>query len=226
MFTGFSQETVDFLWGIRFNNERGWFEAHKADYLRYALAPLRELGEELYDYMAGKYPALWLNLHVSRIYRDARRLFGRGPYKDHLWLSLRHENEGWTSRPVFYFEIMPEGYSYGMGFYDATPQVMERFRARAAADPGSLERLARRLSRQKDFSLEGDCYARPKPAPTPALESWISRKNITLCRDLPYDEVSFSPALAEQVKRGFDFLVPYYEYFAALCREAEGFTNL
>ena len=28
MFEGFSQETVDFMWGIRFNNERGWFEAH------------------------------------------------------------------------------------------------------------------------------------------------------------------------------------------------------
>ena len=29
MFQGFSQETVDFMWGIRFNNDRGWFEAHK-----------------------------------------------------------------------------------------------------------------------------------------------------------------------------------------------------
>ncbi len=29
MFEGFSQETVDFMWGIRFNNEKSWFEAHK-----------------------------------------------------------------------------------------------------------------------------------------------------------------------------------------------------
>ena len=27
MFQGYSQETVDFMWGIRFNNERGWFPA-------------------------------------------------------------------------------------------------------------------------------------------------------------------------------------------------------
>ena len=51
MFTGFSSETVDFLWGIRFNNERGWFEAHKEDYQRHVLAPMRELGEALYDHM-------------------------------------------------------------------------------------------------------------------------------------------------------------------------------
>ena len=93
MFTGYSDNTIDFLWGIRFNNERPWFEAHKGDYLQYLLQPTRELGAELYDYMTGKYPDLWLNLHVSRIYRDARRLFGRGPYKDHLWFSLRHEND-------------------------------------------------------------------------------------------------------------------------------------
>ena len=33
MFTGFTDATVDFLWGIRFNNERPWFEAHKETYL-------------------------------------------------------------------------------------------------------------------------------------------------------------------------------------------------
>ena len=25
MFTGYSDQTVDFLWGIRFNNDRDWF---------------------------------------------------------------------------------------------------------------------------------------------------------------------------------------------------------
>ena len=33
MFQGFSQGAVDFLWGVRFNNERSWFEAHKQEYL-------------------------------------------------------------------------------------------------------------------------------------------------------------------------------------------------
>ena len=30
MFQGFSQQTNDFLWGIRFNNERSWFEARRS----------------------------------------------------------------------------------------------------------------------------------------------------------------------------------------------------
>ena len=34
MFTGFTDETVDFMWGIRFNNDRAWFQAHKEEYLQ------------------------------------------------------------------------------------------------------------------------------------------------------------------------------------------------
>ena len=137
MFQGFSQGAVDFLWSIRFNNERSWFLAHKEEYLTLVDRPMRELGDQVHQAMEELCPELGLNLHVSRIYRDARRLYGRGPYKDHLWLSLRHENEAWASRPVFYFEIMPEGYSYGMGFYSATAQTMERFyQHRAQVDAG------------------------------------------------------------------------------------------
>ena len=49
MFQGYSQETVDFMWGIRFNNERGWFLAHKDDYQQHLLAPTRELAIQIRD---------------------------------------------------------------------------------------------------------------------------------------------------------------------------------
>ena len=34
MFTGFTPETMDFLWGIRMNNNRDWFTQHKSDYVK------------------------------------------------------------------------------------------------------------------------------------------------------------------------------------------------
>ena len=77
MFEGFSQETVDFMWGIRFNNERGWFEAHKSDYQTYFLNPMKELGGQVQAQLLDRFPKSGLNLKISRIYRDARRLFGR-----------------------------------------------------------------------------------------------------------------------------------------------------
>ena len=47
-FQGFTRETVDFMWGIRFNNEREWFMAHKEDYINTFLTPIKELGEQVY----------------------------------------------------------------------------------------------------------------------------------------------------------------------------------
>lgn len=89
MFQGFTQGTTDFLWGIRFNNERGWFLAHKEEFQTLVDAPLRELASQVSQAINDKFPNLQLNCKVSRIYRDARRLYGRGPYKDHLWFGLR-----------------------------------------------------------------------------------------------------------------------------------------
>ena len=82
MFQGFSQEAIDFLWGIRLNNERPWFLAHKQDYEQFVLAPMKELGAEVFDEFAKLCPKMSLKLHISRIYRDARRLFGRVLFAD------------------------------------------------------------------------------------------------------------------------------------------------
>ena len=100
--------------------------------------PMRELGEQVHAAVEEEFPKLGLNLHVSRIYRDARRLHGRGPYKDHLWFTLRRPKEEWVSQPAFYFELAPEYYSMGMGWYDATPLTMAKLRARIDRDPKPL----------------------------------------------------------------------------------------
>lgn len=62
MFSGFSNETVDFMWGIRFNNEREWFEAHKDAYLSSFYRPMKALGEELLSFLHQKRPKLWTSL--------------------------------------------------------------------------------------------------------------------------------------------------------------------
>ena len=121
MFTGFTDATVDFLWGIRFNNERPWFEAHKETYLSELYRPMKDLGAEIYDFLSEQRPEDPMVCRVSRIYRDARRLHGRGPYKDHLWFCVERPAEDWTTRPTFWFELGPDYWGYGMGCWMAWP---------------------------------------------------------------------------------------------------------
>lgn len=218
MFQGYSDATADFLWGIRFNNDRDWFNVHKGEYLQYVQQPTVELGREVYDRFAERFPKLGLNLHVSRIYRDARRLHGRGPFKDHLWFSLRPEQGVESRLPVFWFEISPDGWSYGMGFWNAAPATMEVFRRETAASPQTLEKLARRLNRQDTFTLQGQSYKRPKSAPSPLLQPWFDKKSIVLGCDRPFDDLVCSPALVDTLVDGFAFLEPYYRFFAAFCK--------
>ena len=47
MFTGFSQKTIDFMWNIRLNNNKQWFEAHKDDFKRDFQTPMKELGQHV-----------------------------------------------------------------------------------------------------------------------------------------------------------------------------------
>ena len=214
MFQGFSQGAVDFLWGVRFNNERSWFEAHKQEYLDLVIAPLQELGRQVHAAMTAAYPKEQLNLHVSRIYRDARRLHGRGPYKDHLWFTIRPEQEGWTHVPAFYFEIAPEYHSLGMGYYGAEPVTMAKFRSRIDRDPAPMEKLARRLSRQHRFALEGEMYKRPKGGPpAPCSFPGTTGKTSTLTWDRNCEGSLFTPSWLGQAEESFLFLKPYYDYF-------------
>lgn len=220
MFQGFSQGAVDFLWGIRFNNERSWFLAHKQEFLDFVDTPMKELGRQLYEAMADEYPELGLNLHVCRVYRDARRLYGRGPYKDHLWLVLEHPHDRGEAVPAFYFEIAPEYYSSGMGYWDAPAGVMARLRARIDRDPAPMEKLARRL-KGTQFELGGQEYKRPKGDPGPLLYPWYNRKNIAIGHDENCEGVLFTPQLFDQVLADLKFLVPYYQYFCTLPSDPE-----
>lgn len=217
MFEGFSQETVDFMWGIRFNNDRGWFEAHKESYQRCFYQPMKELGAQLQKEMTRRFPKSELNVKVSRIYRDARRLFGRGPYKDHLWLSLFRWDEGEEgARPVLWFELAPENWSYGMGFWCAQPVMMAKLRARMDRDPKPMLRLASKLNRQDEFALEGPEYRRAKPAQDPRLAAWYNKKSLTVGHEEPLSELLYTPQLADRLVEGFTFLMPYYDYFSTL----------
>ena len=216
-FHGYTQETVDFLWGIRFNNERGWFMEHKQDYQEHLLAPTRALAEQVYDAIHEMCPDDPFLLKLSRIYRDARRLHGQGPYKDHLWFCIRTGDQDWTGRPTFYFEIGPDYYSYGMGFWCPRPALMAAYRRGLDQHPETLSRLVRQFNKQEVFTLSGPEYARSKGETTALLQPWYNRKSINLHHDGPLDERIFSPELAQDVIDGFRALMPLYRYFDKLC---------
>jgi uncharacterized protein (DUF2461 family) len=131
MFQGFTPETIDFLWGIRMNNNRDWFLEHKKDYVNTLYEPMKALGQELFHPFMDRPGNL---LKVSRIYRDAR-LHHPLPYKESLWICIRQDVSWWAENPCLYFEIRPEGVSYGFLLLQPRVATMEQIRQDMAARP-------------------------------------------------------------------------------------------
>ena len=159
---------------------------------------------------------------VTRIYRDARRLHGRGPYKDHLWFCVERPAEDWTTRPTFWFELGPDYWGYGMGCWMARPMDMAQLRARILRDPKPMEKLTRALNAQTEFTLSGDTYKRPKGgAPSELLAPWFRMKSIGITHEDKLTEELFCRDVAERIKKGYEFLLPYYDYFLTLPSDPE-----
>ena len=220
MFEGFTAQTSNFFWELAFNNERPWFMAHKEEFERILNTPFKALAADTAELMEQRFPARSFRLHVSRIYRDARRLFGRGPYKDLLWFSLK-DNDILLDGPCFWFEVGAADYSYGMGFYSATAAQMAAFRRKVDANPARFERLAKAVMRS-GFTVTGEEYARPKGHRSQIIDQWYNRKRLGLeiCRDFGGDILS--PELPELLVDSYEKLLPMYDFFMEIYREEPG----
>ena len=211
-FPGFTMETRDFLWDLAFHNERPWFNEHKGQFQRVLKDPFDALGRQTLALMAERYPDRPWQLHISRIYRDARRLFGRGPYKDHLWFTIWSGTEK-RDNPAFWFEISGAGYEYGVGFFDARPDEMEAYRRAIREDPKPVEALVRRLKKRPEFSLTGPEYKRPKGDVGELLNPWYNRKWMGVSAAFDFEGDLLSPELPQILAEQYFFLMPYYEFF-------------
>lgn len=208
MFKGFSPETIDFLWGIRLNNNRDWFMAHKQEYQQTLYEPMKALAQAVFEPFR-EVPNMAFK--VSRIYKDAR-MHPAVPYKESLWLSMRPDGLEWSEQPTLYFEIRPEGYSYGFILWKPKTQMLEKYRAMLLARPDEFPELVRSVSAASGVEFKGELYARKKPCPDPALDPYFQVRSIFMDVDRGPDDLLFSSDLAGEVSRTLQALYPMYEY--------------
>ncbi len=212
MFMGFTKETSNFFWELSFNNERPWFLEHKEQFERCLNQPFKALAAETAELMEERFPRMDARLHVSRIYRDARRLFGRGPYKDHMWFSIK-SGDIVSEGPMFWFELGAADYASGMGFYGATAEQMEAFRRSVDANPARFQRLAAEIEELGEFEIEGEEYKRPKGDRGPLINKWYNRRRLGLERSADFGGELLTRSLPQRLVEGYAKLMPMYEFF-------------
>ncbi len=210
MFTGFTPETMDFLWGIRMNNNRDWFTQHKGDYVRTLYEPMKELGQAVFQPFLERPGNL---LKVSRIYRDAR-MHPPTPYKESLWLCIRRDVDWWAENPCLYFELNPEGANYGFFYWKPRTSMLEDFRRNISAKPDDFLKLISDTEAAVGQPVTAECYKRPKPTDNPALIPYFAWKGQIGCtREIAPGDRLFGSQLEEEVSGFVEALTPLYEYF-------------
>jgi len=215
LFRGFTPEALQFLRDVHENNSKEWFERHRSVYERALPEPMRALASDLSGQMLEIDPLLetWpaVNRTISRIHRDTRFSKDKSLYRDCMWFTFKRPSREWQDAPGFFFELRPESYRYGMGFYSAGKETMDRLRAWIDEEPEEFRRSVAFYERQRTFVIEGECYKKLYAGSKPeSILKWYARKNLYLVCNRRIDDLLFSPDLVSELAAGFDMLSGLY----------------
>lgn len=224
MFKGFNEKTIEFLWGVRFNNEKGWFEENKQSYIENLYLPMKELAAEAAEKFSEE-TGIYFVGKSSRIYRDARRVRLKGPYKESMWFVLFEPCEHWADIPAFYFELRPEYYEFGMGSYNCPPSFMKAFREKLTENPARSEKLIKETEKY-GYTAYGEEYKRPRLSGNSVIDKWLVKKKIGFCRETENDELLTRGALVGFLVERFKELVPAYNFIKEVLEEGDGKTQI
>lgn len=219
MFQGFSKETIDFLADLKENNNKQWFEANRDKYIRYLREPMQELTISLGTFMLSIDPYFEIEPRktISRINRDIRFSKDKSPYRANMWIAFKRVYLDWKTEPTYFFEIFPNSYRYGMGFYNIPKETL--YKLRNMIDEGKKEflKIDSIYRKQNTFILEGEKYKRIiNPNLPEELNDWYQRKEIYFVCNREIDQRLFSAELLDDLMDGFEKLSPIYNFFLSL----------
>lgn len=216
-FSGFSPETFSFLRNLKENNSKVWFESHRQEYKEHLIEPLQCLVEDLGPAMLELDPLFEVtpavNKTISRIYRDTRFCRDKSLYKDTVWITFKRPSKEWKSKPAYFLEISPYSYRYGMGYFNADKETMDRIREVIIQKPKEFLRAISFYSEQGNLVLEGEKYKKILSETVPSeVRDWYQRKNFYLVYNREMDDRVLSRALLDDLTDSFYLLAPLYHF--------------
>lgn len=163
-FSGFNGATLDFLRGLGANNEKPWFEAHRADYEAHFVAPAKAfvsaVAGPLTELAPGVNAEPRINGSIFRINRDIRFSKDKRPYKDHLDLWFwEGQRKGAVSG--FFFRLTADRLILGAGAHSFDKDRLAAYR-RSVIDPNAGRALCRAVDAlaASGHPIQGQHYAK------------------------------------------------------------------
>ncbi|HLJ18517.1 MAG TPA: DUF2461 domain-containing protein [Bryobacteraceae bacterium] len=215
-FPGFPSEAIQFLHGLRRNNRREWFQAHKPMYDQHVKAPMSELvsavNRELVrwapDYVADPQKAIY------RIYRDTRFSSNKTPYKDHIAAIFPRRGLEKHAGAGFYFSISDKEVEVAGGVYMPGPEQLFAIRTHLAEHHAQFRRITSDASlRRLMGDLKGNQLSR---APKGFLPDHPAADLVRYKQWLYYvplePNIATTSRLLSEIVRRLRVLLPFVEF--------------
>ncbi|HMC55182.1 MAG TPA: DUF2461 domain-containing protein [Gemmatimonadaceae bacterium] len=214
----FTGAALRFLRGLKRNNNKAWFEAHRDAYEQEVRAPMRELIEEMDVRFARMSPEICGDVKRSmfRINRDIRFSLDKSPYKTnagcwfyHRGASGRVGSEASEGSAGFYLHLEPAGSFIGGGLWRPPRPQLNRLRSAIAEKPGPFIRMAKSLPKRFG-GLDAEDALKRMPrgyADSHPAAHWLRYQSFVSGRSLSDAQVT-SAKLPDLLEREYEELLP------------------
>jgi uncharacterized protein (TIGR02453 family) len=229
----FTLAALRFLRGLAKNNNKPWFEAHRAEYERELREPMRDLIGEMDARLAAFAPEIGGDPKRSmfRINRDIRFSKDKSPYKTNVACWFHHRRatshvgtEANAGSAGFYFHLEPGKSMVGGGLWMPPRPQLNKLRNAIAEDPADFDRMARGLTKRFG-GLDDEAMLTRMPrgfSEEHPAAPWLRYQSFTSGRLLKDGEVT-DPRLPALLAREFQALLPLVRWLnSALGYQAEG----
>ncbi|MBS7455799.1 DUF2461 domain-containing protein [Coralloluteibacterium stylophorae] len=219
MTTYFTDKTFRFLRGLARNNDRTWFQAHKADYERHLREPMLQLITDLQPGLAAISPHFRADPRrvggsLFRIQRDTRFANDKSPYKTWAAARLFHERAREVHAPGFYFHVDAGGGYAGGGLWQPDAPTLRRLRDFLLENPTAWTEATAGIGREAAWG--GETLKRPPrgfPPEHPLIED-LKRKDFVASRRFDATVV-LGEDLREEILAGVRATAPLVDYLCA-----------
>lgn len=172
MFEGIPAGMQAFMRELRERNDKAWCEAHKKDHQRLVKVPFGELTAELGETVRQIDERILVDPKrcVSRPRRDTRFTNDKSLYRNNVWIGFKPAADRWDL-PLFFFEVFPDSFQYGLAFIDQSPAFMRKLRMYIENCPNDF-RKACAEAEAGGLTVQGNRYKKPKDGAPKGLEDW------------------------------------------------------
>lgn len=215
----FESAFLKFFKALALNNNREWFNEHKAEYRQTIVEPLAmfitAMAPRLYKisqhFIADPRPN---GGSMFRIYRDVRFSHDKSPYKLHAACQFRHRAGKDAHAPGFYVHLAPEEVVFGGGIWMPPNPVLNKIRDTIVNNPQEWQRIkTNNLIKKLCGGIGGDGLIRPPKGYDPQHEHIddLKRKSLfAMRREKP--AIMFNDNFVDEVEKTFKTAKPLMKY--------------